>query len=1653
MAARLSHILSLSLSIAAFCCACASESSPPRGARIGLHASWPWTSPCFEAAEWIGSHASVAEFWHFIEHVAANESDPSPADLSDREIHARVSTAIAGVFPGQSSYARLSIAATSWALSAHLMSPRVHLHRTLALETLDALDRKETKSGPEQAGKPFVVLAPTPSVSTSARMKLFSHPAELRAVLLGDKCASPACVPEGKGGQSDWLAMDDGNAHVLATLPEDRIYLTPHCGMNPLPLAYLYADPLDPTFLNWHNLLKVAAGACDIMYLLRFWDSSHLVERRKPALQGYTVHIALKSTEYKVVDDLVFTPKLFSDCRYGASSCKGAVSDIPMAVDGKVDLSLLEAQNAGLVAAWYIASLAKGNSLNALSETKRFVEDIPVTMALAVQRMSDSSSAAELKAISSSAKTIADIPSLGDSIYINGRYIPIDTLTQDLTPPIACISGIGRTGQLLRALFSKVDHARVDSIPSILQAEAKTEEGKLRLDPGINGAFDDAPVWFNDLSKDKRYANWNQLDVSDAKAVASFVEIVRTAESSTTTGLVEVRSNIVSLVLALDLGSSEHIAYLALLESVIFGMIPLRLGIILIPTGRASSLCAAVFYYCLELGGIKLANKFLRTLRQVIDYFGAGMGENAISEQLVDIVYREMSQGKETFKYTSASQILDLSDSVRSRLLRSRDWATTIGVLENESTTERADQSAVRNSLDHGKFDDDGAPSARLVGILNGIVLNDIGRDVLEIAIAEQNRIADLLTSNERGISDMSNSKELSSWILSDKSFVVVRKLGPQQPQEDIGPSSNPGDDLVTSRRKSDRRDLSLAKLASHVEEISQIIYFSNDQSRDAPEEILDEAVNVTVTVWLVAKKHSASGFVAGRAILNSLIEHGFGRRCGARFAVLEPSSNLSDFILSDLSIDGTDETVFVINGAVMPAENIRTANDLEILVAQEALSLGSKASRAAGGSQNADVVLFSRLALREVDETCGVSVSAKKAGQSSSKQPSIVKIKEILEGPNMKHSPLLFRAGVTDSTANGLSTADLSVVIVVDPLGKLALAASTFVETLATAIGQDRLELTLLLSPQVNMKLSGHKVRPIFSRFVLSPAPRFETRSGVELASGALFNALPQNMLLTVGLIPPRTWFVAPFATNYDLDNIILKNLAPAVQTLHGEYALESLLVEGACIDELHRPPQGLRLQMTGQNHTEIDTIVMANLGYFQLKTPQPGRWRLQLAPGRSKEIYNIQHIETFSIFGAQAATGKATFSSDKSGQIFVLVDSLVGARDTLLRVKRKAGMDGIPLLDPGNSSPRGRIRQSVGDRVSRMVERLYRASEADRPDFGSGKGSATTQVESINIFSVASGHLYERFLKIMMLSATKHASVPVKFWLLENYLSPSFKKIVPLFAAEHGFEVEMVTYRWPAWLREQTEKQRVIWAYKILFLDVLFPLNLSRVIFVDSDQVVRGDLAELMRMDLDGAPYGYVPFCNSRKEVDGFRFWQTGFWKDTLKGAPYHISALYVVDLDTFRETSAGDTLRYLYQSLSADPNSLSNLDQDLPNYAAVASISGTVVPIFHLPQEWLWCESWCDDSSKEQAKTIDLCNNPMTKEPKLASAKRIIREWVDLDQEATTTTQGLQELLSRDSSSVTRVATNSLERESHVESADDQSDELQSRLRDEL
>uniref|UniRef100_A0A3B5YVU0 UDP-glucose:glycoprotein glucosyltransferase n=2 Tax=Triticum aestivum TaxID=4565 RepID=A0A3B5YVU0_WHEAT len=462
------------------------------------------------------------------------------------------------------------------------------------------------------------------------------------------------------------------------------------------------------------------------------------------------------------------------------------------------------------------------------------------------------------------------------------------------------------------------------------------------------------------------------------------------------------------------------------------------------------------------------------------------------------------------------------------------------------------------------------------------------------------------------------------------------------------------------------------------------------------------------------------------------------------------------------------------------------------------------------------------------------------------------------------------------------------------------------------------------------------------YYRFVLPSMDDFSSTDFSVHGPTAFFSNMPLSKTLTMNIDVPEPWLVEPVVAIHDLDNILLENLGD-VRTLQAVYELEALLLTGHCMEKDREPPRGLQFILgTKQRPHLVDTLVMSNLGYWQMKV-SPGVWYLQLAPGRSADLYELPSK-------------------------LIAIDSLRG-KLLHIEVQKKKGKEHEDLL---NADDDNHVQEKTDLKDAR-------------------------QGETINIFSVASGHLYERFLKIMILSVLKKTQRPVKFWFIKNYLSPQFKDVIPHMALEYGFEYELITYKWPTWLHKQKEKQRIIWAYKILFLDVIFPLSLRKVIFVDADQIVRTDMGELYDMDLKGRPLAYTPFCDNNKEMDGYRFWKQGFWKDHLRGRPYHISALYVVDLAKFRQTAAGDNLRVVYETLSKDPNSLSNLDQDLPNYAQ------HTVPIFSLPQEWLWCESWCGNATKARAKTIDLCNNPMTKEPKLQGAKRIVPEWVDFDAEA--------------------------------------------------
>lgn len=382
-------------------------------------------------------------------------------------------------------------------------------------------------------------------------------------------------------------------------------------------------------------------------------------------------------------------------------------------------------------------------------------------------------------------------------------------------------------------------------------------------------------------------------------------------------------------------------------------------------------------------------------------------------------------------------------------------------------------------------------------------------------------------------------------------------------------------------------------------------------------------------------------------------------------------------------------------------------------------------------------------------------------------------------------------------------------------------------------------------------------------------------------------------------------------------------------------KYSLKNILIEGYARDiRTGKAPDGLIFRAFNKNYS-TDTSVMTSLDYFQIKA--------------YPSIFNFSTTSNYTLLSA---------SENKYQTNIEELESIE-----------------VPVFKIDGSTIYPRVKKS--DNKKAMPMRRH---------------------AEINIFTIAGGQLYEKLTSIMIASVRKHNHrLTIKFWILEDFVSPQFKHLMKLISIKYNVEYEFISYKWPNFLRRQKSKERIIWGYKILFLDVLFPQDLDKIIFIDADQICRADLTELINMDLEGAPYGFTPMCDSREEMEGYRFWKEGYWSDVLKDdLKYHISALFVVDLQKFRSIKAGDRLRAHYQKLSSDPNSLSNLDQDLPNNMQ------RLIKIFSLPQSWLWCETWCSDKSLKDAKMIDLCNNPLTKENKLDTAKRLIPEWTGYEQE---------------------------------------------------
>ncbi|KAK5993113.1 UDP-glucose:glycoprotein glucosyltransferase [Cladobotryum mycophilum] len=1283
----------------------------------------------------------------------------------------------------------------------------------------------------------------------------------------------------------DTVAKDDLFSSQVRHLPFDRSI---GAGRE----AVLYADPTSTAFGSFHEPLSKAAKQGALRYRLRYRRNEQTAVEAL-SISGYGVELALKRTDYIVIDDRAagLDPE---QKKLGTE----AILDDDAEVADLTPLSTSELSSLGLKTASLILQ-----SEDPFETLIKLTQDLPRLSAyIAKHNISD----VFVKEFEENQAQGA--PPGINWLWMNGvqlieRQIEPFALIEMLRRERKLVDGIRELGFNGKQAISLLGHQEVTN--------AKGDDEPLRYDWTDELEDGKVLIWLNDLEKDERYAQYPK-------------DLVSLLQRTYPGQLPPVAKNLFTVVAPIDFTDNNDLAFVSQLLNLLYRGIPIRFGLVPLTSTAESVTRAKAVYHLIGTYGLESVTPYVQELLESEQSAEESLFEHAIKDRelLVDSEQRRtFAEVLDTESYTEGVKLAKqwaarLGTNTETRVVfvngflipRDKNWMQSMGMRLNE------DLQVVQKGVFHGIIEEDTwVPGLFLENAASKRNTYITLEDEKDLRMLDLCRIytehADLLGQVPvlAGFADSTKENWAVVTIVADVTAkegqeLVISALEFKRNNPGIrvdlihNPEMPDGSSAVNSALKANEGALSTIETHSELERLVGV------ESQGDEEEAYFEALGKFLSVANIAPGTQT-------VILN-------GR-------IIGPIATDSAFIADDFQ---------------QLLEFEQKSRILPVYAAVDDLGLSEKLLGPLTAAKLTSIIALSTVS----DLPEGIFESTPTARTA------------LYDTWQSQHSA--FEIGDKE-------TASIHIVGLLNPVSEQGQRWAPILKVLSEL---DGVYLKLFMNPKE--EITELPVKRFF-RYVLRSRPSFGEDGKVK-GLEASFKKLPSEALLTIGMNVPPAWLVAPQDSAHDLDNIKLSSIKSDVIAT---YQLKHILIEGHSREGRGSPPKGAQLVLaTEKDPLLTDTIIMSNLGFFQFKA-NPGFYNIQLKEGRSSMIYEIESI------GAQ---GWDPVTGDNGTEL-----ALIDFQGVTLypRLQRRSGMEKEDVLQEAEAQESG----SIVSKGLKFAGGLFG---------GGSKSKSLSEKEhaEINIFSVASGHLYERMLNIMMVSVMRHTKHTVKFWFIEQFLSPSFKEFIPHLAKEYGFKYEMVSFKWPHWLRQQKEKQREIWGYKILFLDVLFPLSLDKVIFVDADQIVRTDMIDLVNLDLQGAPYGFTPMCDSRVEMEGFRFWKQGYWANYLRGLPYHISALYVVDLRRFRELAAGDRLRQQYHTLSADPGSLANLDQDLPNHMQFQ------IPIHSLPQEWLWCETWCSDESLGQARTIDLCNNPQTKEPKLDRARRQVPEWTVYDDE---------------------------------------------------
>lgn len=254
----------------------------------------------------------------------------------------------------------------------------------------------------------------------------------------------------------------------------------------------LYADITSPLFAQFHQTISRTARSGQTAYRVRYRPAATPAERPL-VVNGYGVELALKRTDYIVIDDR-------------AAEAEGTASDIAtveteVVVDDEEEfsdlkpLSSTELLGLGLKAASFI--MAGENPFETLLKVS---QDFPKHSLSISKRNVSTEFMTEHR---SNRDTL--LPSGYNVIWMNGMQVEARQMDA-----FALLEQLRRERSIIKSLrnlgFTGSEAVQILSHPAIAEAKAGGDSQRYDYRDAIEGGK--VIIWLNNIEKDKRYAGW-----------------------------------------------------------------------------------------------------------------------------------------------------------------------------------------------------------------------------------------------------------------------------------------------------------------------------------------------------------------------------------------------------------------------------------------------------------------------------------------------------------------------------------------------------------------------------------------------------------------------------------------------------------------------------------------------------------------------------------------------------------------------------------------------------------------------------------------------------------------------------------------------------------------------------------------------------------------------------------------------------------------------------------------------------------------------------------------------------------------------------------------------------------------------------------------